>query len=93
MTPSSADAFGREPWLVQLRRVVGAAMQRGVRVLGVCFGHQLVATVLGAPVGRAGCWEVGARRVAVDPAARAALAAADGGAWARLLPDALCLHE
>ena len=59
----------------------------------MCFGHQLVGTVLGARVGRAGCWEVGARRVAAAPGAREAVAAAGGGAWAALLPDSLCLHE
>lgn len=61
-------------------------------VQGVCFGHQLVGCTLGARVGRAGCWEVGARRISVVGEARERLAAAGAG-WARLLPDALCLHE
>lgn len=59
---------------------------------GVCFGHQLVGCTLGARVGRAGCWEVGARRVAVAAQARERLVA-EGAAWAALLPDSICLHE
>ena len=58
----------------------------------MCFGHQLVGCTLGARVGRAGCWEVGARRITVAGEAREQLAA-QGADWARLLPDALSLHE
>ncbi|KAI7839749.1 hypothetical protein COHA_006553 [Chlorella ohadii] len=92
ITGSVADAFGSDPWLLNLRATVKAAIERRTRVLGVCFGHQLVGCTLGARVGRAGCWEVGARQVAVAPEARERLAA-EGAGWARLLPDALCLHE
>lgn len=92
ITGSVADAFGSDPWLLSLRATVKAAIERRTRVLGVCFGHQLVGCTLGAPVGRAGCWEVGARSVAVAAEARERLAA-DGASWARLLPDTLCLHE
>jgi GMP synthase-like glutamine amidotransferase len=72
--------------LVLFRPVAGLQLQ------GVCFGHQLVGLELGGPVGRAGCWEVGARRVDVEPEAAAALGAS-GAAWAGLLPRQMCLLE
>ena len=53
LTGSRADAFGDEPWVVALREQVAAALARGQTLLGICFGHQLIAHVLGAPVGRA----------------------------------------
>ena len=50
----------------------------------------------GRPLFEALCYflvlQVGARQVAVAPEARERLAA-EGAGWARLLPDALCLHE
>ncbi|EFN51189.1 hypothetical protein CHLNCDRAFT_141352 [Chlorella variabilis] len=92
ITGSVADAFGDEDWLRDLRRTVRAAMDQRKQVLGVCFGHQLVGVELGARVGRAGCWEVGAREVAAASGARRALQERGAG-WAGLLPDRLCLHE
>ncbi len=54
LTGSRADAFGSEPWVVELRRRVTALLaQRSVKIIGVCFGHQLLGVCLGAPVGRA----------------------------------------
>ncbi|PSC69199.1 glutamine amidotransferase isoform A [Micractinium conductrix] len=93
ITGSVADAFGNDEWLVGLRACIKQAMQLEKRVLGVCFGHQLVGVTLGAKVGRAGCWEVGAREVEVSAAGRTAAAAAACGGWTEQLPDRLCLHE
>lgn len=53
LTGSRADAFGDEPWVQTLRRRVRQRLDAGQRLLGVCFGHQLVAHCLGAPVARA----------------------------------------
>ena len=53
LTGSRADAFGDEPWVQALREWVRAHLDRGQRMLGVCFGHQLIAHCLGAPVVRA----------------------------------------
>lgn len=92
VTGSVADAFGDDDWLVSLRKTVWAAMEAKKQVLGVCFGHQLVGSALGAKVGRAGCWEVGAREVEVAPEPRQQLQEA-GAAWAKLLPERVCLLE
>ena len=53
LTGSRADAFGDEPWVRQLRERVARWLAQGQRLVGICFGHQLIAHVLGAPVGRA----------------------------------------
>ena len=46
-----ADAFGSEPWILRLKKVLQEEHARGQRILGVCFGHQVLAEALG---GRAG---------------------------------------
>ncbi|MBK7315081.1 glutamine amidotransferase-related protein [Candidatus Aalborgicola defluviihabitans] len=53
LTGSRADSFSDEPWVVELRRQVTALLQSGKKMVGVCFGHQLIALCMGAPVGRA----------------------------------------
>jgi len=53
LTGSRADSFSDDPWVVELRRQVTALLEQGKKMVGVCFGHQLIALCLGAPVGRA----------------------------------------
>lgn len=53
LTGSRADSFSEEPWVVELRGRVSALLDRGQRLIGVCFGHQLIAHCLGARVARA----------------------------------------
>lgn len=50
-----------EPWIRPLERWTLEALDRRVPLAGVCFGHQLIARVTGAPVGRAVTgWNIGA---------------------------------
>jgi GMP synthase-like glutamine amidotransferase len=53
LTGSRADAFSQEPWVLALRQKVEALLQAKKKLIGVCFGHQLIALCLGAQVGRA----------------------------------------
>jgi GMP synthase-like glutamine amidotransferase len=53
LTGSRADAFSQEPWVLELRQRVEQLLQAKKRLVGVCFGHQLIALCLGAQVGRA----------------------------------------
>lgn len=53
LTGSRADAFSDEPWVVALRERVHQLLAQRHKLLGVCFGHQLIAHCLGAPVQRA----------------------------------------
>ena len=53
LTGSKADAFSQEPWVLTLKEKVQALLQAKKKLIGVCFGHQLIALCLGAKVGRA----------------------------------------
>jgi len=65
LTGSKADSFSDEPWVRELRRHVTALLQQRKKLLGICFGHQLIAHCLGAQVGRApNGWGMG--RMAYD---------------------------
>lgn len=39
-----------QSWVIPLRRVIGAALDRNVAGFGVCFGHQLLGVQLGSEV-------------------------------------------
>jgi GMP synthase-like glutamine amidotransferase len=53
LTGSHADAFSDEPWVVELRRQVTLLLEQHKKMVGVCFGHQLIGMCMGARVGRA----------------------------------------
>lgn len=53
LTGSRADSFSQDPWVVELRQRVTQLLATKKKLVGVCFGHQLIALCLGAPVGRA----------------------------------------
>jgi GMP synthase-like glutamine amidotransferase len=53
LTGSKADSFSQEPWVLTLKDKVQALLDAKKKLVGVCFGHQLIALCLGAKVGRA----------------------------------------
>jgi GMP synthase-like glutamine amidotransferase len=53
LTGSKADSFSDEPWVVTLRGKITALLATSIKLVGVCFGHQLIALCMGAQVGRA----------------------------------------
>lgn len=53
LTGSASDSFSPEPWAVELRSQVTALLAAKKKMLGICFGHQLIALCLGVRVGRA----------------------------------------
>lgn len=58
---SRVSVYDELAWIRDLERFVGVVMERRVPLIGVCFGHQLIGRLLGAPVARsAGGWNVGA---------------------------------
>ena len=60
VTGSKADSFGTDPWIETLKRYLLTRYERGDKLLGVCFGHQLLALLLGGKSERASQgWGVG----------------------------------
>ena len=66
VTGSRASVYWDEPWIQDLKRWVGDAIETEMPFLGVCFGHQLLADVLGGSVEDMGEYEIGYREVRHD---------------------------
>ncbi len=63
VTGSKADSFGMDAWIVRLREYLLIRYRAGDVLLGVCFGHQILALVLGGHTERAvQGWGVGVHR-------------------------------
>ncbi|OMF36947.1 GMP synthase [Paenibacillus sp. FSL H8-0548] len=57
--PMSVYEEDRYPWLIHEKQFVAEAMNRGKKVLGICFGAQMIAELLGSPVYRNSYKEIG----------------------------------
>ncbi|MGA1346176.1 MAG: type 1 glutamine amidotransferase [Ilumatobacteraceae bacterium] len=61
ITGSRAGVYEQHDWIPPLVGLVRSAIEERVPTVGVCFGHQLVAHALGAPVSQfADGWNIGA---------------------------------
>lgn len=70
VTGSPAMVSDREPWSEEAARWLAGAVDRKVPVLGVCYGHQLLARAMGGKVGyHPSGRETGTRMVELLPAA------------------------
>jgi GMP synthase (glutamine-hydrolysing) len=66
VTGSRASVYWDEPWIMDLKGYVGDAIESGLPFLGVCYGHQLLADVLGGSVEGMDEYEIGYRTVEHD---------------------------
>jgi len=63
VTGSRASVYWDEEWIEPTKAWVRTAIDRGLPFLGVCWGHQLLADVLGGRVEPMGEYEIGYREV------------------------------
>lgn len=59
VTGSRSSVYWDEPWIEPLKEWVAEAIDRGLPFFGVCYGHQLLADVLGGTVEGMGSYEIG----------------------------------
>ncbi|OAQ53077.1 hypothetical protein HTG_09605 [Natrinema mahii] len=59
VTGSRSSVYWDDDWMRPVKEWVGEAIDRGIPFLGVCWGHQLLADVLGGTVEDMGVYEVG----------------------------------
>lgn len=74
ITGSRASSYDPEPWIPPFESWLRAAHAGGCPILGICFGHQIMAQALGGKVTRRG-WRVGQAQVRAGGPLAAGIAA------------------
>ncbi|KAK4747849.1 hypothetical protein SAY87_014435 [Trapa incisa] len=67
ITGSCSDAHGDDLWIQQLVSFVKKVDSMRKKILGVCFGHQILSIAVGGKVGRAKSWDISLRTVQLSP--------------------------
>ncbi|KAM0061959.1 putative glutamine amidotransferase [Helianthus debilis subsp. tardiflorus] len=71
ITGSCNDAHGDDAWIIELLNLVNKLDSMNKKILGVCFGHQILARALGGKVGRAlSGWDIGVRTINFSPSTK-----------------------
>ncbi|HET7325102.1 MAG TPA: type 1 glutamine amidotransferase [Halococcus sp.] len=70
LTGSPASVRADEPWLRDLKEWLAEAIEDGMPLLGVCFGQQVLAEVLGGRVEHMGEYELGYHMIRHDTDSR-----------------------
>eukprot|EP00250_Pteridium_aquilinum_P010754 c19610_g1_i1 orf=127-915(+) len=64
VTGSKHNAHDNDPWILNLCGILQDLHLKRKKVLGICFGHQILSRALGGKTGRAAVgWELGEREV------------------------------
>ncbi|KAH7836142.1 hypothetical protein Vadar_033119 [Vaccinium darrowii] len=68
ITGSCSDAHGNDVWICKLLNFLKKLDSMKKKVLGICFGHQVLCRALGGKTGRANSgWDIGVRTVQLSP--------------------------
>ncbi|MFT5163349.1 MAG: GMP synthase-like glutamine amidotransferase [Alteromonadaceae bacterium] len=60
ITGSKANSYDNDPWIVRLKEYIKELASEEKKLIGICFGHQLIAHALGGLAGKsAKGWAVG----------------------------------
>jgi GMP synthase-like glutamine amidotransferase len=69
ITGARYDSYRNDPWIVALRDFIRRVLDDRARLVGVCFGHQVVAHALGGRAEPSGTWKAGPHELQVEPTA------------------------
>ncbi|KAL3621010.1 hypothetical protein CASFOL_035922 [Castilleja foliolosa] len=68
ITGSCNDAHGNDLWICKLLVLLKKLEAKNKKVLGICFGHQILGRALGGKIGRARAgWDIGITKVQFFP--------------------------
>ncbi|KAF8044134.1 hypothetical protein BT93_A2195 [Corymbia citriodora subsp. variegata] len=67
ITGSCSDAHGDDAWICRLIDLLKNLDSLKKKVLGICFGHQVLGRALGGTVGRAKSWDIGLTTIRLSP--------------------------
>ncbi|KAG8368586.1 hypothetical protein BUALT_Bualt15G0060900 [Buddleja alternifolia] len=68
ITGSCNDAHGNDLWICKLLILLKKLDAMNKKVLGVCFGHQILGRAIGGKIGRAAAgWDIGVTKVHLNP--------------------------
>lgn len=83
LTGSRYTAFDRLPWMIRLEELLREMMAARKPIIGICFGHQILAQAMGGKVERAEVgWGLGPHLYSLH----------EPSAWMKEAPEAICLN-
>jgi GMP synthase-like glutamine amidotransferase len=63
ITGSKSGIYDDEDWIKALKQYVLRLNAKNKKLIGICFGHQIIAEALGGHAGKASCgWEIGVKQ-------------------------------
>lgn len=68
ITGSCCDAFGDDVWILRLLNLLDKLVSLKTKVLGICFGHQILGRAVGGKIRRSLMgWDIGVRTIHFSP--------------------------